>query len=94
MFFFQNEDSPEVYLSSADWMGRNFFNRIEACLPVEDRRLRDRIVKEGLENYLQDNSRAWQLQSDGSYERVKGGGRHRDAQLLLLEQLGEHEPLT
>jgi len=94
VFFFQNEDSPEVYLSSADWMGRNFFNRIEACLPVEDRRLRDRIVKEGLENYLQDNSRAWQLQSDGSYERVKGGGRHRDAQLLLLEQLGEHEPLT
>ena len=94
VFFFQNEDSPEVYLSSADWMGRNFFNRIEACLPVEDRRLRDRIVKEGLENYLQDNSRAWQLQSDGSYERVKGSGRHRDAQLLLLEQLGEHEPLT
>ncbi len=94
VFFFQNEDSPEVYLSSADWMGRNFFNRIEACLPVEDRRLRDRIVKEGLENYLQDNSRAWQLRSDGSYERVKGSGRHRDAQLLLLEQLGEHEPLT
>jgi polyphosphate kinase len=94
VFFFQNEESPEVYLSSADWMGRNFFNRIEACLPVEDRRLRDRIVKEGLENYLQDNSRAWQLQSDGSYERVKGSGRHRDAQLLLLEQLGEHEPLT
>ena len=94
VFFFQNEDSPEVYLSSADWMGRNFFNRIEACLPVEDRRLRDRIVKEGLENYLQDNSRAWQLRSDGSYERVEGNGRHRDAQLLLLEQLGEHEPLT
>ena len=94
IFFFQNDDNPEAYLSSADWMGRNFFNRIESCLPIEDRRLRDRIVKEGLENYLVDNTRAWELLSDGRYVRVKTAGRQRDAQQLLLEQLGEHQPLT
>ena len=94
VFFFQNDEAPEVYLSSADWMGRNFFNRIEACLPIEDKRLRDRVVKEGLENYLQDNTRAWQLQSDGSYVRVKPGGRARDAQQTLLAQLSDLEPLT
>ena len=94
MFFFQNDDAPEVYLSSADWMGRNFFNRIEACLPIEDKRLRDRVVKEGLENYLQDNTRAWQLQSDGSYVRVKGTGRARDAQQALLAQLSDLDPIT
>ena len=94
IFFFQNDDNPEAYLSSADWMGRNFFNRIESCLPIEDRRLRERIVKEGLENYLVDNTRAWELLSDGRYVRVKTAGRQRDAQQLLLEQLGEHQPLT
>ena len=94
VFYFQNVDNPEAYLSSADWMGRNFFNRIESCLPIEDRRLRDRVVKEGLENYLADNTRAWELLSDGRYVRVKNAARLRDAQQLLLEQLGEQQPLT
>ena len=89
VFYFQNDDAPEVYLSSADWMGRNFFNRIETCLPIEDRRVRDRIIKEGLENYLQDNTRAWELGSEGTYTRVATNGRPRDAQLQLLEQFRE-----
>jgi len=92
IFLFSNGDTPEVYLSSADWMGRNFFSRIEVCFPVEDKRLRDRVIKEGLELYLHDNARAWELRSDGSYHRVRGGGRPRDAQQQLLDQMGEVAP--
>ncbi len=94
IFLFDNDGAPEVYLSSADWMGRNFFNRIEVCFPVEDKRLRDRVIKEGLEIYLHDNARAWELHSDGSYHRVRTGARVRDAQLMLLDQMGEVAPTT
>ena len=90
VFYFLNDNQKEVYLSSADWMGRNFFNRIETCFVIEDKRLRDRIIKQGLNNYLSDNTRAWQLGSDGTYLKVKpGSARPRDAQQLLLGQLGE-----
>ena len=40
VFYFENEGEPRVYLSSADWMGRNFFNRVEICFPVEDEALK------------------------------------------------------
>ena len=86
VFYFQNDGSQELYLSSADWMERNFFNRVETCFLIEDKRLRKRILKEGLNNYLADNTRAWLLQSDGSYLRTKpGSSRIRDAQDSLLE---------
>ncbi|MBX9609281.1 MAG: polyphosphate kinase 1 [Gammaproteobacteria bacterium] len=88
VFYFLNGEDDEIYLSSADWMGRNFFNRIETCFMVEDRRLHQRILKECLNNYLADNTRAWLLQSDGGYERVKPGkAKPRDAQQVLLEEL-------
>jgi polyphosphate kinase len=89
VFYFENEGTPEVFLSSADWMGRNFFSRIEVCFPVAEKRLRDRVVKEGLEMYLHDTARAWELQSDGSYIHVRAGKHQRDAQQQLLEQLSE-----
>lgn len=92
VFYFQNDDAPEVYLSSADWMGRNFFNRIETCLPIEERRERERVIKEGLESYLLDNTRAWELGSEGAYTRVASGGSPQDAQLQLLEQFREAQP--
>ncbi len=88
VFYFQNGDEPEIYLSSADWMARNFFNRIETCFLIEDKRLQQRILKECLNNYLADNARAWLLRSDGSYVRSRpGNARLRDAQQQLLEDL-------
>ena len=86
VFYFQNDGSQELYLSSADWMERNFFNRVETCFLIEDKRLRKRILKESLNNYLADNTRAWLLKSDGSYTRTKtGSSRMRNAQHSLLE---------
>ncbi|MEQ8496124.1 MAG: polyphosphate kinase 1 [Gammaproteobacteria bacterium] len=88
VFYFANDGSPEIYLSSADWMGRNFFNRVETAFLVEDKRLHQRIMKECLNNYLADNTRAWALRSDGTYARVKpGAARARDAQQHLLDAL-------
>lgn len=88
VFYFQNDDAPELYLSSADWMPRNFFRRVETAFPIEAPELRERVVQESIETYLSDNSQAWVLQSDGTYRRVKPGAhKPRCAQAGLLEQL-------
>ncbi len=89
VFCFENAGDAKVFLSSADWMGRNFFNRVETCFPVEDASLRDRVIDEAFELYLADNTQAWRLQADGVYQRVKPGRSKRvSAQLSLLERLG------
>lgn len=67
VFHFHNNGNNEVYLSSADSMGRNFFNRVETSFAIEDKRLRERILKECLNNGLSDNTHAWSLRSDGCY---------------------------
>ncbi|HSG88483.1 MAG TPA: polyphosphate kinase 1 [Pseudomonadales bacterium] len=92
VFYFENGDEDElVYLSSADWMERNFFRRVEACFPIEDRRIRQRIVQEALLGYLADNTQAWILQADGSYKRVSAAAnaRRRVAQDKLLGSLAD-----
>ncbi|MDT8386068.1 MAG: polyphosphate kinase 1 [Thiogranum sp.] len=86
VFYFENGGDFDLYLSSADWMGRNFFQRVEIAFPVEDRKLRQKILKEGLELYLADNVDTWILQRDGEYKRRKptGNQRRRSAQAALL----------
>ena len=88
IFVFENGGQPNVYLSSADWMGRNFFSRVEACFPIEDKRIRKAVLQEGIDPYLDDNTQAWVLKSDGSYERAEPGTTDRRcAQEELLEKL-------
>ncbi len=70
IFYFENAGEPEVLLSSADWMPRNFFRRIEVMFPVEDPRLKARLTDELLAVVLNDNIKARQLQADGTYTRV------------------------
>ena len=89
IFYFENGEDALLYLSSADWMGRNFFNRVETCFPVEDEELKRRILREGLQNYRTDNCQAWILQSDGGYKPVKSQGRRRSAQDNLLATLAD-----
>jgi polyphosphate kinase len=73
IFYFENGGSPEVYLGSADWMPRNFFRRIELMFPIEDPRLRTRMIDEIMRILLSDNVKARQLQADGTYRRVSPG---------------------
>jgi len=89
VFYFHNDGDYDLYLSSADWMNRNFFRRVEVAFPVQDKKLRQRIVKDGLELYLSDNTEAWVLQKDGDYKRRVPAGkqRKRSAQQALLSKI-------
>ena len=73
VYWFQNDDAPEIYCSSADWMERNLLRRIETCFPIRDPELAQRVFDEALANYLADNTQAWQLEPDGSYTRLSPG---------------------
>ena len=90
VFYFENGGEPRVYLSSADWMGRNFFNRVEVSFPIEDEDLRKRVVLESIDNYLQDNCQAWQLGEDGAYRAASSPPtKRRSAQQSLLTMLSD-----
>ena len=69
VFWFSNNGSEQLYISSADWMPRNFFNRVEIAVPLEDEELR-RVKEECLDIYLKDNTFAWQLNAEGGYDRL------------------------
>jgi polyphosphate kinase len=88
VFYFRNGGADDVLLASADWMDRNFFRRIELCFPVLDPALTRRVVREGLQPYLDDNCHAWDMRPDGSYELSRPRrGRRRSAQEELLYTL-------
>jgi len=88
VFHFENDGEPQLYLSSADWMGRNFFNRVETCFPIEDPAIRKRILRE-CRLYLTDNAQAWVLNADGSYQKLTPGAAGRkSAQETLLKEFG------
>ncbi|NPT59552.1 polyphosphate kinase 1 [Paraburkholderia elongata] len=84
IFYFYDEGKEQVYLSSADWMDRNFFRRVEVAFPINNRRLKRRVIAEGLSAFLGDNQSAWLMQSDGHYRRRRPGKSSRNAQMSLL----------
>lgn len=91
IFYFRNDRDPDLYLSSADWMDRNFFRRVEVCFPVLDRRLKERVLREGIRPYLNDNTQAWLMDGDGNYRlrTPRRGARPIAAQCDLLQRLAE-----
>jgi polyphosphate kinase len=95
VYYFGNGGEPKLYLSSADWMGRNFFNRVETAFPIEDARMQRRVMAESFDEYLADNCQAWVLQSDGRYKRLRPAlGRRRSAQEALLTMLAGEQPTS
>ena len=88
IFWFSNDGADDVYLSSADWMSRNLFRRIEVAFPVLDRKLKKRVIKEGLDPYFKDNTQAWDMNALGDYQRrPPRRGKSFVAQLELLTGL-------
>lgn len=71
IYYFRNDLKHDLYLSSADWMARNLFRRVEVAFPVLDESLKKRVMQEGLMAYLKDNQNAWELRSDGTYRQKK-----------------------
>jgi polyphosphate kinase len=70
IYHFANDGQPEVFLSSADWMPRNFLRRVEVAFPIENPALRDHLTKEVLPRFLNDHVKAREMQPDGSYRRL------------------------
>jgi len=74
IYYFENAGDPLVFLSSADWMPRNFFRRIEVAFPIQTPALRDQMVNEVMPRFLNDRVKARELQPDGKYRRLKPEG--------------------
>jgi polyphosphate kinase len=69
IFYFYNQGAEDLYLSSADWMYRNLYKRIEICFPILNPKIKKRIIKEALKYYLKDYSQGWLMNADGSYRK-------------------------
>lgn len=90
VYYFYNQGLESLYISSADWMDRNFFRRVELAVPIFDKDLKNRIIKEALHYALLDNQLAWQAQPNGDYVRIRA--RNRKVFNLhdqLMQELGQ-----
>jgi len=90
VIYFKNNGTPEVYISSADWMERNLYHRVEIATPIENKAVQERIISE-LEYYLMDNTQAWIMNHDGTYKQAspENGKEPFIAQEKFLEDLAE-----
>ena len=86
VFYFRCGEDEQLYLSSADWMNRNMFGRVELAWPVNDPALRQRLIDECLVAYLHDTQDAWELGPDGVYQLALAQPRQRrlGAQAALM----------
>ena len=80
---FENGGEPELFLSSADWMPRNLFRRVETCFPLMNRGVKAH-VEEILEWFWKDNVKARRMESDGSYHPLMMTEERFDAQNAFI----------
>lgn len=86
VIYFHNGGEPELWLSSADWMERNLFRRVEVAFPVQDKKIRERVIEQ-LHAYLGDTASSWLLQPDGTYQRAVSEPYNKGVQIKLLEEI-------
>ena len=92
VYYFLNGGKEEFFCSSADWMDRNFFRRTETCFPIRQQPLKKRL-KADLEMFLADNTHAWELRGDATYEKLlPGNSEPVSAQHYFLNSLST--PIT
>ena len=89
IFVFGVDDESKVWLSSADWMERNFFRRIEVAFPVLDKKLKKRAIDEGFETYWNSSKHVFSLHPDGQRIRIDPDApQEKEAQMVLRLALG------
>ena len=83
-----------MFLSSADWMPRNFDRRVEVIFPISNEVIRRQIVTECLTPIALDNSRVYEMESDGTYQRRRPlpDEPRIDAQLHTLDRVRRNRP--
>ncbi len=91
VFYFYNQGSEDLYISSADWMKRNFFRRVETCIPILDKKIKQRIIMESFKYCLRDNIGAWVMDKNGNYTRVKSQRKQFSSQIALINKLSQHK---
>lgn len=81
-----SKQKPRLYCASADLMERNLFSRVEVAFPIDDTVVFKRIF-EDIHNYLKDNTSAWQLSADGTWQTVQDNQPTFSAQDFLLQKI-------
>jgi len=91
VYYFHANGEEKVFCASADWMDRNFFQRIEVAFPIHNDAIKRRLISD-LDTYLSDNIQAWELLSDGKYAKVRQDTDEEpvSAQLHLLMALTDN----
>lgn len=91
VYYFYNQGVEKVYISSADWMARNFFRRVEIAVPLQCERIKARVIKEAFSYALEDNQLAWEALADGDYVRVMPSSNTQTFNLheQLMQELGQ-----
>ena len=84
IFWFSNDNNPDVYIGSADWMKRNLDRRIEAVVPIEDLILKEQLYQL-LNTYMTDNYFSWIMKEDGSYEKKTISSEIQKSQFDLIK---------
>ena len=91
VFYFYDGGKETVFLSSADWMDRNFFRRVEVAFPVLDATLKKRVINEALTMAFKDNQLAWKGESDGSYTLIRNRRQAFNLHTKLMQLLGSQK---
>ena len=89
VFYFHAGGEEQVYLSSADWMDRNFFRRVEVAFPILNPVLKKRVINESFIFPLRDNVLAWEQKPSSEYERVKNRREPFNIHQYLMDLLGK-----
>ncbi len=74
----------KVYLSSADWMPRNLHRRVETFIPVDNPTVKKQILEQVMVANLNDVAQSWQMQSDGSFQRLSKGSNDFSAHTYFM----------
>src|SRR5207247_305000 len=85
------ESSKALYLSSADWMPRNFFSRLELAFPILDARIHKFIREIVLSSYLYDNVKSRELNAKGHWQRRTHAANHGTIPLQELPFVEENQ---
>ncbi len=85
VFYFYHDGAEDVWISSADWMERNLFRRVEIAAPILDRSAKAKVIREGLRVHWLHPGNAWDMDSSGGWRRARGWHTDVGSHQALIE---------